>query len=144
MPPTLMPGTFTANPTMQSGAMDRFLLDYQLDLIQGRNTNSVELNGNILIFSPTPVTAQTVYCHVGIAHDDTSFPAVHQHKFCRLVASIAAVELANLRSKFPSLRIGPENVQFRDPTYLLNQADKWRIEFDQYMGSLQLVSFQNA
>lgn len=135
-----MSGSYTVNPSMQGIAMDRFLNNFQQDLIERDDPYQVNIVGSQLEFLPTPSVVQSVYLQVGKAHTDSTFPKVHEFIFARLVAAVCATELANKRSKFPSMKIGSESVQFRDPQYLLTQAASWRKEAEDYLGRERFLS----
>jgi hypothetical protein len=117
---------YSVHPTIQSMAQDRFLIDYQYDLAQRENIFTSTLNGNQLILSPTPTESRVIYCEVGKLRTDATFPKQHEQYLIWMGAYKAAVELANKRAKFPSINIGSENLQLRDPQYLLTQAEQWK------------------
>lgn len=133
---------YTMEPSVQGYAMDRFIREYERDVLERENSFGFTVIGNRLQLDPTPADSRTIYLLVAKLQNDTTFPKRDEFYFWRLAASYAAEALANKRGKFAAIRVGSESVQLRDPKWLLDQAKTWRSEFENYAGSLKLMSFQ--
>jgi len=126
---------YTVNPSLQGYMMDAFLLDYQLDMLRSKSNSEVIQSGSQVQIIPTPDSSVKLFLLVTKTRILDQIPDRHELILVKKIAALCAVELANSRAKFASIKVGSESLNLRDPKYLLDQAKQWEEEFNSTLRS---------